>query len=177
MSDILSLVISSFYLILPAYIANMCPVIFGKLKFPFGISINEKLFGKNKTYRGFYTGYIGALLILILQTHLHKSGIFTDYSLLNYQEINIFLYAFLFGFGAITGDLVKSFFKRRIGIKPGQPWFPFDQLDLVLGAYIFCLPVYIFPWQNLLTLLLITPLLHFLTNVTAYFLGIKKVWW
>jgi CDP-diglyceride synthetase len=37
----------------------------------------------------------------------------------------------------MTGDAVKSFFKRRLGITPGKSWFPFDQLDFVLGAILF----------------------------------------
>jgi hypothetical protein len=31
-------------------------------------------------------------------------------------------------------DSVKSFVKRRVGIAPGAPWIPFDQLDFVIGA-------------------------------------------
>lgn len=173
----IDLIISSLYFAVPAYIANMCPVIFGKLKFPFGYVINAKFFGDHKTYRGFYGGYIGALLVLTLQWYLAKNNILNFYSLLNYQEINVFLYALPFGLGAITGDLIKSFFKRRIGIKPGRPWVPFDQMDFIFGAYIFLIPFYILPWQNLLTLLIITPILHLLANITAYILGIKKVWW
>lgn len=173
----LELILSSVYLILPAYAANMCPVIFGKLKFPLGIPIHEKLFGAHKTYRGFISAYIGALAILFLQQYLTNNEIFTQYTLLDYTQINLFLYAFLFGVGALTGDLVKSFFKRRFKIAPGRPWFPFDQLDFVIGAYLFLLPVYIIPWQNLLTILILTPALHFLTNLIGYMLGIKKVWW
>lgn len=173
----LGLILSSVYLIFPAYVANMCPVIFGKLKFPLGITIHEKLFGAHKTYRGFYTAYIGALAILFLQQYLTNNDILTQYALLDYSQINIPLYAALFGFGAITGDLIESFFKRRIGIKPGRPWFPFDQLDFVIGAYLFLLPVYLIPWQNLLAIVILTPALHFLTNLIAYFLKLKKVWW
>ncbi|MFC1616304.1 CDP-archaeol synthase [Patescibacteria group bacterium] len=173
----LTLILSALYLILPSYLANMCPVIFGKTKLPFAISISEKHLGKNKTWRGVYTAYFGALLILFIQSQLHKNGIATDYSLLSYSEINIFLYALSFGLGTIIGDSIKSFFKRRIGIKPGGPWIPFDQIDFILGTYVFLLPLYIMPWQTLLTLLLITPLLHLLANITGYLIGLKKVWW
>ncbi len=173
----MDLIISSLYFAVPAYIANMCPVIFGKLKFPFGYAISAKLFGEHKTYRGFYTGYIGALIALTIQFYLAKNNLTNSYELLNYKEINIFLYALPFGLGAITGDLIKSFFKRRFKIQPGSPWVPFDQIDLIIGSYVFLLPFYILPWQNLLTLLIITPALHFLANLIAYFLNLKKVWW
>lgn len=190
MSSIYTLLLESLYFILPAYVANMGPVIFGKLKLPFGTPINEKLFGSHKTWRGFYAGYVMAFLVLVLQyclaggsngsDLLGQTGVgefFQQYQLLDYQNINLFGYAFLFGIGAIFGDLIKSFFKRRIGIAPGKPWIPFDQLDLVIGALIFLTPFHVLPWQNILTLLIITPILHLLANVFAYKVGIKKVWW
>lgn len=173
----LDLIISSLYFILPAYVANTCPVIFGLLKMPLGFAISEKLFGSHKTYRGFYSGYIGALLTLYVQYLLSRNGMFSEYEILNYKELNLFFFALLFGGGAITGDLIKSFFKRRLGIAPGRPFIPFDQLDLVLGALLFLWPVITLPLANVLTLLILTPLLHLLTNVTAYKLKIKKVWW
>jgi CDP-2,3-bis-(O-geranylgeranyl)-sn-glycerol synthase len=167
----IELILSSIYLILPAYVANMCPVLFAKIPI-LGAPIHEKLFGAHKTYRGFIAGFIGALAVLAIQQQVQ-----TDYALLDYQQINIFLYAFLFGIGALTGDAIKSFFKRLVKIKPGRPWFPFDQLDFVIGAYLFLLPVYVIPWQNLLAILILTPALHFLTNLVGYALKLKKVWW
>lgn len=173
----LDLILSSLYFFLPAYFANMCPVLFAKVKLPFAKPINEKLFGSHKTWRGFYTAYFGALLIIFIQFLLQKYEIFTQFNLLNYEEICLFLYAFLFGIGAVTGDVIKSFFKRKVNIKPGKPWIPFDQLDFVAGALIFLLPVYILPWQNILTIIIATPILHFLANLIGYLLGLKKVWW
>jgi len=85
--------------------------------------------------------------------------------------------AALFGLGAIAGDLVKSFFKRRLKIAEGRPWIPFDQIDLVLGALICVSPVYALDLPRVLVLLLLTPFLHFLTNLTGYTLGLKDVWW
>ena len=156
---------------LPAYVANMCPVIFDKLRFPLGAPIDEKLFGSHKTWRGFYAGYIGAVATLFLQTTIPIS------SIINYSEINTFLYAVLFGIGALAGDLIKSFFKRKMGIAPGDSWFPFDQLDFVFGALIYLSPFFIPSWQNIAVIIIITPLLHFFANLIAYVLKLKKVWW
>jgi CDP-2,3-bis-(O-geranylgeranyl)-sn-glycerol synthase len=175
--EIWNLILASIYFILPAYAANMAPVIAAKIKAPGAIPVSKKYLGEHKTWRGIYSAYLFALAALALQSLLQNYEAFSSVSMLNYQNINIFLYAFLMGIGAITGDTVKSFFKRLIGIKPGGIFFPFDQIDFVLGSYIFCLPVFILPWQNLLALLAVTPLLHFLSNVLAYFLGFKKVWW
>jgi hypothetical protein len=56
----------------------------------------------------------------------------------------------LMGLGAGIGDAVKSFFKRRIDIEPGESWPVFDQLDFFLGAYVLVSLVY--PPPVLLTL-------------------------
>lgn len=171
----LELILASLYFILPAYIANTFPVLLGRLRLPFGFPINTKLFGSHKTWRGFYAGYLGAIITLSIQLQFQNKGMY--FGILNYQEINIFFYAFLFGVGAISGDLIKSFFKRRLGIKPGRPWFPFDQLDLVIGSLAFLAPFYQLPWSNVLVIMIATPLLHLATNSAAYALGLKKVWW
>ena len=167
------LIFSSLYFISPAFFANMCPVFADKLKLPFAKPVSIKKFGENKTYRGFYVGYLGALLILYIQTKIELS----EYSLLDYKNINIYFYAFLFGFGAIFGDIVKSFFKRKKGRAPGSCWIPFDQLDFIIMSIIFIYPFYEIPTEVIIVLLLISPLLHFLTNLIAYFLKLKKVWW
>lgn len=171
------IVISAIYFILPAYIANMFPVFFGKLNLPGGIPISEHWLGAHKTWRGFYGAYLGALLALCLQRVLYVKGVWANLPLLNYEEINIWLFAFLFGVGALTGDAVKSFFKRRLNKKPGSPWFPFDQIDLVLGAILFVYPFYQLPVVYISILLIITPLLHFIANVIGYLLKLKEVWW
>jgi CDP-2,3-bis-(O-geranylgeranyl)-sn-glycerol synthase len=38
--------------------------------------------------------------------------------------------------GALTGDAVRSFFKRQMNIAPGKSWFPFDQFDYVFGGVV-----------------------------------------
>lgn len=180
----LKLVISSLYLVLPAYVANMAPVIWNKISQKTANPINEKLFGSHKTWRGFFGGYIGAFIMLIIQMALAKNHIFNDYAILDYEKINLFLFAFLFGIGTPTGDLVKSFFKRKLGIKAGAPFPPFDQLDFIIGTLIFLAlgqvlfgAGLILPWGNLIVILIATPILHFATNVIGYLLKLKKVWW
>lgn len=178
------LIIVSLYLVLPAYIANMSPVIWNKISRKEARPINEKLFGSHKTWRGFFGGYIGAFVILIIQLLLAQNHIFNDYAILDYEKINLFVFAFLFGIGAPTGDLVKSYFKRRLGIKPGEPFILFDQLDFVAGTLIFLYLSQIFfgtglilQWPEIIVLLIATPILHFAANIIGYLLKLKKVWW
>ncbi|MFA6475052.1 MAG: CDP-archaeol synthase [Patescibacteria group bacterium] len=161
------------YLFLPAYCANMAPVFASSLKLPFGQPISIKYFGEHKTWRGFITGFFAALLVLYIQKYFKIDNI----SLLDYDQISIWLYAFVFGIGALTGDLVKSFFKRWFNKKPGVAWFPFDQVDFIVGAIIFLYPLYQIDLKTLLILLIITPILHIIANIIGYFLGLKSVWW
>ncbi len=112
---------------LPAYVANMAPVFVRHTKFlayPLdgGLKLGgERLLGANKTVRGllfgtFMGGITGAVLQLFALPITWKIGL-------------------LVGFAALLGDAVKSFFKRRIGIRPGGTWIPFDQLDFLIFAY------------------------------------------
>ncbi len=172
-----ALILSSLYFFLPAYFANMCPVISSALKLPFGYPINEKLFGAHKTYRGFVFGFIGAFVILIIQTYLFQNEIMKELAILDYSYSRIPLYAFVFGVGALFGDIVKSFCKRRLKIPPGSAFVPFDQIDFILGAFLFSLPFFSIPLENIVAALLITPILHLITNIAAYSLGLKKVWY
>jgi CDP-2,3-bis-(O-geranylgeranyl)-sn-glycerol synthase len=91
-------------------------------------------------------------------------------------------------FGALLGDIVESFFKRRIGRDRGQDWIPFDQLDFIVGALVFSLLISEFLYVTHLTsiqwffvhitiwhvlmLLIVTPFIHITANVL--FRKIKK---
>lgn len=166
-------ILSIFYFFLPAYIANMAPVIAKKLNLPFDIPINKTKLGKNKTYRGLIFGYLAALSFLYLQ----KNWFFLQSDLINYQKESLFFISFLMTFGALGGDALKSYFKRKKGIKSGKPWFPFDQIDLILGAILCTFPFYTLPILETFIILILTPILHFLTNLISYKLKIKDVWW
>lgn len=169
----------AFYFFLPAYAANMAPVFARVLGLPFDKAVSVRFFGENKTWRGFVSGYFFALFILYMQKliFIQQSSLAAEISVLDYGNISIWLFAVAFGIGAITGDLVKSFFKRGIGKNPGDPWFPFDQLDFVLGSILFLYPLYKMDFRLILVIIVITPILHFLTNIAGYFLGLKPVWW
>lgn len=183
--EIVELIVTSFYLIIPAYFANMAPVIFAKagwLKF-LDLPIdggktmgNERLFGSGKTWRGLVSAIILGILIAGIQAFLYQYETFKNISLFDYPS-NYLWFGFLAGLGAILGDLVKSFFKRRLNIASGRPWIIFDQLDFVAGFFIFTWIVVQTDWTIVATVCLITVILHPLTNISAYFLHLKKVWW
>ena len=134
------------------------------------------IFGKNKTWRGLIAGTLMGALVFWIQILLYEGGITVSISLLDYSAWCP-LFGAMMGLGAIVGDMIESFFKRRIGIKPGKSWVPFDQLDFIIGALMLISIAFVPPWQAWITLLILTPLLHIATNHAAYHLKIRKQKW
>jgi CDP-2,3-bis-(O-geranylgeranyl)-sn-glycerol synthase len=178
------IILRALYFMLPAYLANMAPVfatkIFGaKFSYPLDCHLKYQgrpLLGANKTWRGLIAGVVVGILTVYLQAYFFRCQFFYQISLLNYAAIDLFLFGFLFGLGVILGDAVKSFFKRRANLKPGDKWWPWDQLDF-LGALILILLVYLPPWYIFLLIIIISPLLPLASNWLGYKLRIKKVAW
>ena len=181
MAEIFIFILKCFYLLLPAYFANMAPVIVKKInlfKFPidFNKQINKKpLLGKNKTFRGLAFGIIFAIVVCYLQFSLYNIVFFKNISFINYK--NWLLFGFLMGFGALTGDLIKSLFKRRLGLKPGAKFVPFDQIDFVIGALVFIIPLFTLTFTIFLVSLLLSFVLHITVNHIAFYLKIRKEKW
>lgn len=161
------------WFIFPAYCANAVPVIFGgRHPIDFGKSFldGKPILGSHKTLRGFFSGLLVGTLVGFLQTLL------SQHLLLQYDTQ--FQYSVLLGFvislGALIGDLVESFIKRRLDLPPGSSLPIGDQLDFIVGALIFSLPVSPPSLLTILIILVITPPIHFLTNLSASLLGIKR---
>ncbi len=181
------IIAQALFFFLPAYIANMCPVVFAKAgvmqRFKKPVDAGrmykgQRLFGDHKTYYGFLVGVVGAVVTGLLQ------ALFYDFIpgahwlfLLPYSFSFGALLGFLLGLGGLTGDLLKSFLKRRLRLKDGAPFFPLDQLDFVFGGLLFGAVLHFPGWYHVAVLLLMTPLLHLLSNLAGYKLGLKKVWW
>lgn len=132
----------------------------------------KPVLGKNKTFRGIFFGTLMAIVIVNIQRLLYP--LMADYSILDYSTINPSLLGFLFGFGAMLGDLVKSFFKRQRGIKPGKSWIPFDQIDWVLGALLLVLLYIQIPLKIIVASVILFGLLHPITNYIGYLLRAQK---
>lgn len=134
------IIVAALLFFLPAGIANMVPILACKMPglrnwntpVDFGKQFRGMpLFGPHKTWRGIVCGTIvGGLIGLML-----PYGFITQY----YPDWSVAVAATM-SFGALAGDAMKSFFKRRVGIKSGATWFPFDQLDYIIGGLLFVLP-------------------------------------
>lgn len=165
--DIAQLITEALKFIFPAYCANAIPVIAGGgVPIDFGRNFfdGRPIFGKNKTFRGFFVG-----LAVGTTAGLAESAVF------NYP----IMFGLLLSLGALIGDLTGALLKRRLGIPPGGSLPIIDQIDFILGAILFSLPLslYAFSWELAITVLIITPPIHLLTNFAAYKLGLKDNPW
>jgi CDP-2,3-bis-(O-geranylgeranyl)-sn-glycerol synthase len=168
------IILKIIWFFLPAYVANMSASIF-KIKI-LDKPISEELFGSHKTWSGFAVGTFLAILISCLQRLFASLDFLKQISLLNYSD-DYLLIGLLLGFGALFGDLIKSFFKRRIGVAPGEKWIPFDQIDYTLGALILSLFIFQPSWFFVLAAIVFNFLMHILFNHLGFWLGIRKKAW
>jgi len=148
------------YYILPAYIANALPTILGG-KTPIDLERcfldGRPIFGKHKTIRGLLGGLAVGFIVAFLQNSLIVGGALT--------------------IGALLGDLGGAFIKRRLAFLPGQPFPILDQLDFIVGAFLVVSLVSIPNIGMVFSIILITPIVHMVTNTFAYLLGIKETPW
>jgi len=163
--DIATLVVEAFKFIFPAYCANAAPVLAGGgLPMDFGKNFvdGRRVFGQNKTFRGFFFGLIIGVFVGLV-----------EYAVFGYP----LLFSFLSPLGALFGDLTGAFLKRRLNIAPGGLLPIVDQVDFVVGAVLFSLPLGIVSWELAVTVMLVTPPIHLLTNFVAYKLKLKSNPW
>lgn len=178
---ILLFVIKVIWFIAPAGMGNMAPVLLRHipiLAYPidFGKKINnEPLFGANKTWRGLIFAPLVGMLTFWIQKILFDAPDIQAISIFNYDQAPVY-YGALLGFGAIFGDLVKSFFKRRFRIPPGVSWFPFDQIDYSVGALLFLSPWFFPGWGFALSIIAVGVILHLLANIIGHLLKLRKDW-
>jgi CDP-2,3-bis-(O-geranylgeranyl)-sn-glycerol synthase len=167
--DIATVIIEAMKFIFPAYCANAVPVIAGggrPMDFGKNFFDGKPVLGKNKTFRGFFFGlaigiFVGAVESLVF----------------SYPFPFSVLFSVLTPLGALCGDLAGAFLKRRLGIAPGDLLPIIDQIDFVVGALFFSLPLAVMYLELAVAVIIITPPIHLLTNFLAYKLKLKKNPW
>ncbi|WP_406532020.1 CDP-2,3-bis-(O-geranylgeranyl)-sn-glycerol synthase [Methanobrevibacter sp.] len=176
--------VTTLYFILPAYFSNGSGLVFGGgTPVDFGKSDKKgnRWIGDGVTWRGFIAGTIigtltgavqgyfgpelmqtfGQYIITPIATDLH-SGI---------------MIGFLLGFGALLGDALGSFIKRRMGIGRGKPAPILDQLDFIIVALILVSLVVELNLLCVVLAIILTLFIHLIANTGAYLLGMKDVWY
>jgi len=180
--DILGIVVTAVWAMLPAYVPNNVAVLAGGGK---PIDGGQKLGGRRilgdgKTRRGTVVGTAAGLgLALLLSEIAPTVGEIVGHQLPTFPVVA----GLGLAFGAMLGDIAASFLKRRTGRERGAAFPGLDQLDFVVGA-LACVWVLAPDWTEmtfttpvLLVVLVLTPLLHVLTNVGAYAAGLKDEPW
>ncbi len=163
---------AALWLYLPALAANAAPVLIAKMPFfpKIRLPIWQAGLGANKTWAGLIGGVVVGVLVGYLQIAV------TPWS----NAVNApawILWSFLIALGALVGDAVKSFFKRKMGIPPGGAFPVIDGIDYVVGAYLFGLPILSPVWPIVVALLIAGPILSLIANVFSFMMGWKKVWY
>lgn len=179
----LAATIAAIWFLLPAGMANMAPVVAAKLfpawDFPvdFGRSLGGKrLFGAHKTWRGIAAGLLAAAATFAAQKAAYASTtVIQAHSLFDYGRYPVAFGAWL-GLGALAGDLAKSFAKRRVGVPPGRPWFPFDQVDWLVGTVLFAWPFLGLSVPVVLHVLLAGLVLHLAAHFLGFLLRLNPTW-
>ena len=143
-----SFIIESFWLIIPAYIANASALLIGgKTPIDFGKTWKDgkRILGDGKTWNGLISGgFIGVTSGFALATaapYINSIFVENDLEIISITNFNGFPFMIpliaSITYGALLGDIFESFFKRRRGIIRGKDWIPFDQIDFILGVLCF----------------------------------------
>jgi len=165
--ELQQLIIGALLFIFPAYCANAIPVITGGgLPLDLGKKFfdGKPIFGKNKTFQGFFSGLAAGTVVGFVES------VFLNYP----HTFGLFL-----SMGALFGDLTGAFVKRRLGLSPGDLLPVLDQANFIIGAILFSLLICpkTLSSELIITVLIVTPPIHLVTNFVAYKLDLKSHPW
>lgn len=173
------------WFLLPAAVANAAPIAAVKLPglrrfdapLDGGMTFHgREIFGPHKTWRGLMAGIIVATAVLYGQQLLYPFVSWAQYAAngIDYTQLPTLLLGPLFAIGALGGDAVESFFKRRLGIQSGRSWVPFDQLDYIIGSVIVSLPFVRAEPVQYLWMFIVWFLAHLLATYLGYRVGLRN---
>ena len=183
-TTILITCILTLYFILPAYFSNGGGLLFGggtPVDFGKTDSKGNRWIGDGVTWRGLIGGTIIGTITGIVQGYfgpdiMASFGQFITTPIITSVSQGM-LIGFLLGFGALLGDAIGSFLKRRLGIGRGKPAPILDQLDFLIVALILVSFVVELNWLFVVIAIVLTLIIHLIANSCAYLLGLKDVWY
>lgn len=161
-------IIQMLWFIFPAYCANAFPLVAkGKMPLDFNKNLGKyRILGDGKTVEGTLGGIVFGTAIGYFQSLFQNS--------LGLEVLTVQV-AFMLSAGAIIGDIAGAFIKRRLGMPRGHPALLLDQLDFLAGALLFSGFVAAISPDTVIGLVVITPMLHIVTNRISYWVKLKKV--
>jgi CDP-2,3-bis-(O-geranylgeranyl)-sn-glycerol synthase len=178
--DLVLTVLAAAWIMLPAWLPNPTAVLFGGGRPVDGgrlLRDGYRLLGDGKTWRGFFGGVLCGLGCGAVQIAAQSLPALAP------LPAHTYLSVIGLSFGALLGDMGKSFFKRRLGKDRGASWPLVDQLDLVVGAFLVLAlldPTWIVTTITLPILIIIvilTLLLHRIVNIIGFAAGVKEEPW
>jgi CDP-2,3-bis-(O-geranylgeranyl)-sn-glycerol synthase len=176
------------WLMLPALIPNSAAVLFGGGR-PMDLGRSwkgKRILGDGKTWRGFFGGALTGTAFGVIEIGIAQwlgtegSWGFGDWPWSLCVVLSL-------SFGAMIGDSVGSFVKRRLDIGRGAKAPVLDQYNFVVGAIVLVL-IFRPGWFvdhyidgngifGLVLFLIVVPLLHRGVNIIGYKMGKKDVPW
>jgi CDP-2,3-bis-(O-geranylgeranyl)-sn-glycerol synthase len=159
--------------LLPMYFANSSAMLFGG-KTP--LDLNAKAWdgkpwlGKGKTFKGTFFGVFFGTLAALLIANLVPQAVLEISS-------NYVLFGFFVSVGAILGDMVGSFLKRRMDWEPGKPVLLLDQLDFLAGGILLGCLFFVPTLLQIVVMVLATLIVHRFSNWIAFKAKLKEVPW
>ncbi|BBL62837.1 hypothetical protein MARBORIA2_16670 [Methanobrevibacter arboriphilus] len=160
--------LSAVYFIMPAYIANLSGLAFGgttPVDFGKNFIDGHRIIGNGVTWKGLIFGTITGTLVGAIE------------GVLIWDPVYGLIVGFLLSFGALLGDAAGSFIKRRLGINRGRPAPILDQLDFIAGALILASLYTTISSETVIIIAILTLIIHLISNMVAYLLGMKEVWY
>lgn len=179
--------LQAFWFFLPAYVANPAAVLFGGGRPIDGgrvLADGHRMLGDGKTWRGFGGGVIVGILVGFLQWGI---ALGVEPELAWGGSLGGIVPLVALAFGALLGDLLGAYLKRRMGRARGANTPGLDWYDFYLGAFVLLIIVdYGFFLDHyvrgdaiygLLLVTVITPVLHRAVNLLGFRMGKKDVPW
>ncbi|MCI0390482.1 MAG: CDP-archaeol synthase [Acidobacteria bacterium] len=143
----------------------------------------KRIFGDNKTYRGIVVVGLGTAIGFGLQSlFLHQIASIRSIELFDYSFFKSLALGLAVGVAAMLSELPNSFIKRRLGIAPGtaaKGWkglifYVYDQIDLLLGAWIVLAVVVPVTVERALLSAGFLLVAHQLMSSVGYALGVRR---
>ncbi len=132
--------------------------------------ISKKMFGANKTWRGFvFVSLVNAIVLQAVDFILHL------------KMENAFYLGFLLGLVYVTFELPNSFMKRKLGILSGEQassnkmlFSSIDKMDSAFGVNLIYFLLGHLDWQCALTLFMSSSLMHYSISKILVYFKLKK---
>ena len=186
--EIVTSILICIWVFIPAMVPNSTAVICGRgTPVDFGKTLKGKrILGDGKTWRGLIGGTLSGVILGLLMIGLSSLFGSTDYWGFGPFWDNVGI-LFCLSFGALFGDMLGSFIKRRLDIGRGKKAPLLDQYDFVFGSFLITTifyPNWVYStfiagtnWIGLIVMLVLVWFIHRSVSILGYKMGLKNEPW